>query len=254
MWAKDRHHLINAKLAVNAYVSVDELVEELQVSRETIRRDIVQLEGEGKLRRVHGGVERSEVSNEPRFVDRMRVNAVAKKRIGVAAARLVQPGMLVSVDAGTTALTFAKAMASIPDVTIISNSAVAINVILAIRPDADVVLIGGHVIPEIPGTFGEMATSSIRHYIPDLGVFSPVGLDVYRGATDFHQSEAEFAHALIHSAKKTVALADTSKLGTVSRVEICACKEIDILVTEKGDATEEIKAIRAAGIQEIIVA
>ncbi len=252
MWAKDRYHLILAKLTVSERVSVDELVEDMQVSRETIRRDIVQLESEGKLRRVHGGAERVTVQNEPKFEDRKRVNAAAKKRIAIAAARLVQPGMMVALDAGTTTLAFATAMAGIPDVAVITNSVDASTAILAIRPDADVVLIGGRVIPEIPGTFGEMATSSMRRYSPDLGVFSPVGISATRGATDFHQSEADFARAVIASAKKVVALADVSKLGEVSRVEICGCDEIDVLVTEKGVEESAVGTLRGAGIGEVV--
>lgn len=252
MWAKDRHHLILAKLSVGERVSVDELVDDMQVSRETIRRDIVQLEGEGKLRRVHGGAERVSVQNEPMFEDRKRVNAAAKKRIGIAAARLVQPGMMVALDAGTTTLSFATAMAGIPNVAVITNSVDAAHAILAIRPDADVVLIGGRVIPEIPGTFGEMATSSMRRYSPDLGVFSPVAISPTRGATDFHQSEADFARAVIGASKKVVALADGSKLGEVSRVAICDCGEIDVLVTEKGLDEARLAALRAAGLKDVV--
>ncbi|MBT9385304.1 DeoR/GlpR family DNA-binding transcription regulator [Pseudooceanicola sp. CBS1P-1] len=254
MWAKDRHHLILAKLSVAERVSVDELVVDMQVSRETIRRDIVQLEGEGRLRRVHGGAERAAVQNEPMFEDRKRVNAAAKKRIGIAAARLVQPGMMVALDAGTSTLAFATAMAGIPDVAVITNSVDAAHAILAIRPDADMVLIGGRVVPEIPGTFGEMATTQMRRHSADLAIFSPVAVSADRGATDFHMSEADFARAMITSSKKVVALADGSKLGGVSRVEVCTCREIDTLVTDKSADAARLDPLRVAGLADIITA
>ena len=241
MWAKDRHHLIISKLAANEHIGIDALVEELQVSRETIRRDIITLEAEGKLRRLHGGVARVDASAEPPFEARLKVNAAAKRKIGLAAARLVEPGMLVAIDAGTTTLAFADAIVGIPDVSVVTA-----------RPHADVVLLGGRIGNHVPGTFGELTVAEIRRFSPDMGVFSPVALSAQQGATDFHLVEAEFANAMIACSKRTVVLADHTKLDEVSRVRICDCNQIDVLVTDKGASQKALKGLLSAGLGEAI--
>src|SRR5690606_5663723 len=113
MWAKDRHHRILALLATREQVSMENLAEEFGVSRETLRRDIVQLEAEAHLKRVHGGFMRVD-GTAPPFQSRMTTHAEAKRRIGAAAARLIQPGMMIAVDAGSTTMAFAEHLASIP--------------------------------------------------------------------------------------------------------------------------------------------
>jgi len=252
MWPKDRHHLILSKLAATERLSIEMLMEDLQVSRETVRRDILELEAAGKLRRVHGGVERVGLPAEPPFEERKVVNAAAKRRIALAAARLVQPGMLVAIDAGTTTVAFANAIANIPNVCVVSNSNDVVRAILAARPDADVILIGGRVVPQVPGTHGAFAISQLRRFAPDLGIFSPVAIHPERGATDYHLVEAEFARAIVEASKRVVALADNTKIGAVSRVEICDCRDIDILVTDRGVEADRLTSIRSAGLAEII--
>ncbi|MGY4309381.1 DeoR family fructose operon transcriptional repressor [Bradyrhizobium sp. USDA 4369] len=252
MWAKDRHHLIISKLAANEHIGIDALVEELQVSRETIRRDIITLEAEGKLRRLHGGVARVDASAEPPFEARLKVNAAAKRKIGLAAARLVEPGMLVAIDAGTTTLAFADAIVGIPDVSVVTNSFDIARTIVTARPHADVVLLGGRIGNHVPGTFGELTVAEIRRFSPDMGVFSPVALSAQQGATDFHLVEAEFANAMIACSKRTVVLADHTKLDEVSRVRICDCNQIDVLVTDKGASQKALKGLLSAGLGEAI--
>lgn len=253
MWAKDRHHRIVTKLAATARVSIEELVEDLQVSRETVRRDIVALEAEGKLRRIHGGVERVSTPVEPPFEERKVVNASAKRRIANGAARLVKPGMLVAIDAGTTTIAFADAIANIPNVTIVSNSHDVVSTILQSRSDAEVILLGGRVSMNVPGTHGSFAISGVQRFAPDICVISPVGVCPERGVTDFQFVEAELAQAMISCSKQVVMLADHTKLGHVSRVEICQCSSVDTLVTDHNAPEETLSALREALVKEIIV-
>ncbi|MFT4101793.1 MAG: DeoR/GlpR family DNA-binding transcription regulator [Burkholderiaceae bacterium] len=253
MWAKDRHHRIVALLAVNEQLSIDRLVDELKVSRESVRRDIVELEAAGKLKRVHGGVTRAENAAEPPFKARLRAHSDAKRRIGIAAARLVQPGILCAIDAGSTTAAFAAALASVHGVAIVTNSIDVAQTVRAVQKQADVVLLGGQIGADVPGTYGELTLAQMRRFSCDIAFFSPVAFSAERGASSYHLSEAEFAQAMIDGASKVVLLADASKLGEVSRVQICGCDRVDVLVTDKKASRQQLNALRAAGLKEVLV-
>lgn len=252
MRARDRHHLILAKLAASEHVDIETLPKELGVSRETIRRDVLELEAQSKLRRLHGGIARVEPNAESPFEDRLRVNATHKRRIALRAARLVQPGMLIAIDSGTTTLAFAAAIAGLPDICVVTNSVEIARVLLAARREADVILLGGRVSGDVPGTFGELALSQMRRFSPDLGVFSPVGISGREGATNFHLVEAEFAAVMIERSRHTVLLADHSKLGVTSRVHVCDCTQIDTLVTDRAARKDDLRELSSGGIRDVI--
>ncbi len=254
MWAKDRHHRIVSLLATNEHLSLERLADETKVSRETLRRDIMQLESAGKLQRVHGGVVRPASTEEPPFASRLQARSDAKRRIGIAASRLIEPGMLCAVDAGSTTLAFATALASIPGVSIVTNS---IDVAMAIRAEnhgSDVILLGGRVGSDVPGTYGELTIAEMRRFTPKVAIFSPVGLNAQQGATDFHLAEAEFARAMIERAERVVVLADHSKLGQTSRIQVCGCAGIDLLVTDRKAGSGALADMRANGLRDVLLA
>lgn len=253
MRARDRHHLILAKLAASEHVDIETLPGVLGVSRETVRRDVLELEAQRKLRRLHGGITRVDARAESPFGDRLKVNASHKRRIALRAARLVQPGMLIAIDSGTTTLAFAAAIAGLPDVSVVTNSFEIARVLLAARREADVMLLGGRVSGDVPGTFGELTISQMRRFSPDLGVFSPVALSASEGATDFHLVEAEFARVLVERSRDTLLLADHSKLGITSRVHVCDCAAIGTLVTDRLARKDHLQALRSGGIRDLIV-
>lgn len=251
MWAQDRHHRIVSLLATREQVSLENLAAEFGVSRETLRRDIVQLEAEGRLKRVHGGFMRAGAAELP-FQSRVTANAEAKRRIGAAAARLVEPGMLITIDAGTTTLAFAAALASIPRITVVTNS---LNVATTLREashDTQVILIGGLLAADVPGTYGEMAVSQLRRFSSQLAFFSPVAMDKAQGAMSYDLAEAEFARCMVDGAERVVALADHSKLCTASRIQICGCSEIDTLITDRKASKASTEALTSAGVRETI--
>jgi DeoR/GlpR family transcriptional regulator of sugar metabolism len=253
MRARDRHHLILAKLAASEHVDIETLPKALGVSRETIRRDVLELEAQSKLRRLHGGIARIDARAESPFEDRLKVNATHKRRMALRAARLVQPGMLIAIDSGTTTLAFAAAIAGLPDVCVVTNSVEIARVLLAARREAEVILLGGRVSGDVPGTFGELTISQMRRFSPDLGVFSPVAISGSEGATNFHLVEAEFAKAMVERSRHTVVLADHSKLGVTSRVHVCDCRQIGTLVTDRLAPKDAVRELTSGGIRDVMV-
>jgi DeoR family transcriptional regulator, fructose operon transcriptional repressor len=205
VWAKDRYHRILSLLSVRGQVSNDLLIQELQVSRETIRRDILELEGAGQLKRVHGGVVSTATSPEPPFKTRVVASAAEKRRIALAAAALIQPGMLCAIDTGTTTLAFAEALAGIPNVSVVTNSFDVAATIRAAQANATIILLGGNFGVDAPGTFGKLAVSQMQQFLPDMAILSPVALDADYGATSYDLPEAELARAIDRSGDQTYA-------------------------------------------------
>ena len=254
MWAKDRYHRILSLLSVRGQASNDLLMQELQVSRETIRRDVLELEATGQLKRVHGGVVTLGPSPEPPFKTRIGSHAVEKRRIGLAAAALIQPGMLCAIDTGTTTSAFATALASIPNVSVVTNSFDVAATIRGAQPNATIILLGGNFGLDAPGTLGALAVSQMEQFLPDVAILSPVALDAAFGATSYDLAEAELARAMIGRAARLILLADRSKLGAMSRVGLCGCDEIDVLVTDRRADAANLSALKAKGVGEIVLA
>jgi DeoR/GlpR family transcriptional regulator of sugar metabolism len=253
MWAEDRHHRILSLLIAHGRIETDGLAEVLKVSRETVRRDLLKLEAAGKLRRVHGGVIAAELPAEKPFELRRRVNAPEKRRIAKAAVRLLKSGECCFIDAGTTTAAFAVELAKIPGIAVITNSLEVASTLRAAKSDADILLLGGQVGADVPATYGEIALGQIERFHPDAAIISPVGLHPGHGATDYFLPEAEIARAMIANARRLIMLADLSKLGETSRVRLCGCGDIDVLVTDRG-GHPLLASTKAAGVDAIVEA
>jgi DeoR/GlpR family transcriptional regulator of sugar metabolism len=217
------------------------LARELGVSRETVRRDLLSLEAEGLLRRVHGGAISGEAAAEAPFERRRRSRWPEKLAIGRAAARLIGDGQIVFVDAGTTTLAFAEALAERASVKVVTNS-----IGVAERLGTQAVLLGGEISSDVPATFGELTLAEIDRFQTDMAFIAPVAIDASHGAMDFALHEAEIARAMIRRSGQTILLADHSKFGAVSRVTICRLDEVDLIVTDRptdavGDDASKIR-------------
>jgi len=251
VWSEQRHHRILSLLLTHGRIETDNLAETLNVSRETVRRDLLKLESAGKVRRVHGGVIAAESPPEQPFGMRRQVNARAKQRIATAAARLLKPGECCFVDAGTTTAAFAVELAKVPGIAVITNSFDVASTMRARQPDADVLLLGGQLGSDVPATYGEIAIAQIERFRVDWAVISPVALHPEHGATDYLLPEAEMARAMIANAAQLILLADRSKIGEISRVRLCTCQDIDVLVTDKG-GHPLLAALESAGVKRLV--
>ncbi len=257
MWQAERHQRILSLLASFNQVSTDRLAAELGVSRETVRRDLVELEALGDLKRVHGGAIRLQEDAEPPIAIRASVRVKEKRAIARAATRLVAAGQTLFLDAGSTTAILAEELAGLSGLTVITNS-VDVAMKLSEPPSRQrsntAILIGGRMGTDVTATFGATAIAEIRRYRATMALLSPVGLDARYGATDYHLDEAEVARAMAESAERTVILADHSKLGLVSRVSYCATDSIHCLITDGGAV--EAKGFQALkdSVNEIILA
>ncbi len=257
MLREERHLRIRTLLSTLSRVSTERIEQDLQVSRETVRRDILALEDQGVLRRVHGGVVTPGPAPEPPLAVRQAVRAKEKRAIARTALQLLKPGQTVFLDAGSTTALLAETLATLPGLTIITNG---LNVALTLaalgdgRPGSDhVILLGGNIDPLVQATFGEITVGDIHRYHADVAMLSPVGISSQHGATSFEHHEAAIARAMVRQAQQLVILADHSKIGQASRVAYARADEIDTLVTNTAaSGLPELAALRAAGCRVML--
>lgn len=239
MLQETRLHCIRNLLKNFEQVSTERIIQELGVSRETVRRDIVELEAQGLLRRVHGGIVGTDTKPEPPLAVRRTVHAKEKRAIVRCATTLLQSGQTVFMDAGSTTTLLAEELTRLVGLTIVTNSLNAALKLSALddtsgRPRHEVVLLGGSVDPDTEATFGDTTIAEIYRYNADIAFLSPVGITSRDGAMSFSRHEAAVARAMTLRAKQCVILADNSKVGVPSRIVYAPIDNIDTLITDSG--------------------
>lgn len=254
MWSATRHEKILAILKSDKQLSTDALADEFKVSRETIRRDLVLLESLGSIDRIHGGAVLSKATNEQPFLQRINIHQKEKRAIAKFAASIIKPNQSIFVDAGTTTSVFATELRKLSGIMVITNSMDIANSFYSAKSKAKLVLLGGEMISDVPGTYGELTLSEISRFNVDLAFLAPVSMSATAGVTYFELHEAEIARSMIKQAQKTVILADHSKLGEASRVQCCDCDQIDMLISGTSANQSLLDGFKDAGLNEIKLA
>jgi len=257
MLQEERVLRIKSLLDEYARMSTDQLAQALAVSRETVRRDILELEAQGLLRRVHGGVVATAARLEPPFVERQRLHAREKRAIAQAVLPLLAPGQTLFLDAGSTTGMLAEVLPSVPDLTVITNSVlIAMKLASAAPPGrgaCSVILLGGRPYADVQATYGAATVNEIARHHADIAVLSPVGLTAEQGATNYEHHEAAVAEAMVRQSKRLYVLADYSKVGVASRVTYAPAEDIDVVFSNRKNVDErEWRQLRKAGAKLVL--
>jgi DeoR/GlpR family transcriptional regulator of sugar metabolism len=224
------HHII-AELELQGRVSVQELADHFQVSRETIRRDLKQLELEGRARCVYGGAVMPRRDGDEPIADRMRVNAREKARIGAAAATLLKHDLKIFVDAGTTTLALARHLVGLSSVTVYTNS-LDIAELLCRAGAPQVHVVGGRLDTRYRAFMGRESVDCVVGHLFDIAFVGIVAVDYRLGFMDLGEDEAVLRRALRRHSRKCVMLADSSKFGRQGSICTYELRDVDILVTD----------------------
>ena len=213
--AARRHRTILESLDRLESISVEELAQSLDVSRETIRRDLKLLSADGLLSVVHGGAVRNERS-EASFASRKTVNRTGKERIAAMAASMIGDGMTILLDSGTTTEAVARALARSDRKRLVVHTTSPENARLISRlPDARIFLIGGEFDRNEDATSGAEALRVVARLSADLSFVSVGGVDPEGRLTDYTRAGASIRSALLHAAEQGFLMADSSKFGLV---------------------------------------
>jgi DeoR/GlpR family transcriptional regulator of sugar metabolism len=229
--AVERRQRILDALALDGRVLAGELAAALDVSHDTIRRDLQELADAGLLRRVHGGALPPNLTPLG-YAERARQAPAAKRALAKAASRLLRLEAVITLTGGTSVVELAREVPHDLRATIFTTSApVAIE--LASRPHVDVHVIGGRFEKTTLETAGPTAVDAIRGVQADACFFSAWAIHPDAGISVGHVDDVPTLKAMIAGAAEVVAIATADKLGTTTAFIVGPVAELTHLVTER---------------------
>jgi DeoR family transcriptional regulator, aga operon transcriptional repressor len=258
----DRYARWNALLELltdSGRVTVEDAAERLSVSQATIRRDFDQLAQQQMITRTRGGAVANGVSYDLPLRYKTAKHSAEKQRIGTAAASLVEPGMVVGLNGGTTTTEVARALAVRPDLsgnvddaqlTVVTNALNIANELL-VRSRMKIVVTGGVVRPQSFELVGPLGGNILREVTLDIALLGVDALDVTLGAAAHHEGEAAMNSLMVGRARRVVIIADSSKLGGHAFARICPIDRVETLITDSGATPGVVSAFEQAGVRVI---
>lgn len=232
LFALERQKRILNILDSEGSVSVGRLSVELDVTEETIRRDLEKLEKQECLRRTHGGaVPMDEGTYEVSLEKRKLINVEAKQKIAKEASKHIAPGDTIFLDASTTTFFIAKEIKTIKNITVITNS---LRVVAELAGSEHIKLISvGGVASHNQSFIGTLAEKSIEeNYFASKMFFSSKGVTADAGILESNEQECGIKQKMIQNSKTRYYLCDKSKMGSVGFVKLTTFDKIDFLITD----------------------
>ncbi|WP_283136680.1 DeoR/GlpR family DNA-binding transcription regulator [Rhizohabitans arisaemae] len=247
MESAERLQAIVRVLQTTDSVGVTELAAEHGCSEMTIRRDLDQLAQQGILRRVRGGAVSLLLRGEnPPFGVRELEAHESKKRIAASVADLVSDGEAVLLDSGTTTLEIAKRLVD-RRLTVVPTSLQSAQE-LSTAPRIKLVIPGGELRQGELNLAGPLTEAAIRALRFDTAIIGCCALSAEHGMTSFDLDDAAVKQAAIASARRVIAVTDSSKFSRTAFAFVCGLDRFDLLVTDEGIPAEQRTAFEAAGV------
>lgn len=255
MYATERRAVIERMILDDGRVSVLDLADRFEVTTETVRRDLDQLEATGALRRVHGGAVAPdrESTAEPSIAQRLQRQGAAKTAIARRAIAAIGPEFRGSVflDAGTTTNAVAAQLAprlSSAAIEVVTHSLTLAHALAAV-PGASLTIIGGRVRGVTAAAVGADTVRAIEAIRPDVAFIGTNGVSADFGLSTPDPDEAAVKRAIVRAARRVVVVADADKLGRELLVGFAALSEIDVLVTDAAPDENLSAALAEADVE-----
>ncbi|OME87979.1 DeoR family transcriptional regulator [Paenibacillus sp. FSL A5-0031] len=251
--SEDRKQYILVQLDTFGKVQVISLAEQLQVSLETIRRDLFVLEEEGKLKRVYGGAVKVQYEKgEPPYQQRQILNLEAKQVIGQRAVDLINDGNTIYMDTGTTIHEMARALRGKKRITVITNSLTVANLLTESLTqglfNGRVIILGGEISPEQQSVSGHISQEILKNFYVDRAFVSVGGISIETGISDYDMNDSVISRMIILKAKEVIVLADHSKISIQAFCHIAPLEAIDVVVCEKDHPEAWAQELEIKGI------
>ena len=225
---KGQHRLdkIVAYLKNHTLVTVEQLVDAVEASPATIRRDLIKLDEQGVISRSHGGVAlRRFEPSQPTTNEKQLRSPAEKRAIARFAASMVQAGDAVVLDAGTTMLELAKCLTHLPLRVITVDLHIAL--FLSEFRQIEVTIVGGRIDDSSQSCIGEFGRKMLRSVYPDIAFMSCNSWSVEKGVTTLKQE-------IIANAQRKILLADSSKYGAHSLFNVAPLSRFTDIITDGG--------------------
>lgn len=243
---EERHRRILDLLGEEGQVVAAALSERLNVSDDTIRRDLQELDQEGRIVRVHGGA----LTRAPRtlsYKERSERGIKAKTAIGRAAAALVKRSQTVFIDGGTTTLHVARALPPGIRITVVTNSP-PLALELVDQAEIEIVLLGGTLLKEGQVVVGPDTVEQIRKFRADLFFLGTCAIHPKHGITVPHLEERAVKAAMMECANQTAGVTLAEKLTAIEPFVVAPASRLTTLITESHADKAVLKKYRQLGI------
>lgn len=229
------------------YAANEDLAKALNVTVQTVRRDVNSMAADGIVARHHGGASAISAAENIAYSDRQILNLKQKEAIGQDAAAAIPDGASLFINIGTTTEAFARSLRTHRALRVITNN-IHVATLLAPAPDCNLVITGGTVRLRDGGIVGPAAAAMIEQYRADFGVIGISGIDEDGTLLDFDVDEIAAAQAIIRNARTVFLLADHTKFKRRPMARVGHISEISAFFTDQ-QPPAAIKAIlQKAGV------
>jgi DeoR family transcriptional regulator, glycerol-3-phosphate regulon repressor len=226
-----RQAKIVERVEQQGFVTIDALARDFSVSTQTVRREIIRLDELGLLKRFHGGAGRRGSGIRLSYETKQTLEHDLKQRIGIVAAREIQPGQSVFLDVGTSAEATAQALLERGVITVITPSATNAR-ILAANPNIQIILTGGRLIGSDLSMAGPIALRTVSGYRFDHAIIACSGIDQTGAVLDFDADKIALKQCALQLATHKILIADSTKFTRTALMEIGRLDDFDLLVTD----------------------
>ena len=247
---ENRQQEIVNYLKNNQFARVTDLIELVNYSEATIKRDLVCLEKSGLIRRVRGGamlVDNRKI-DVPYLMKITKLEETEKRKIADTASSLIRDDMILFLDSSTTSLHLVRNLARFDGLQIITNGIVT-AAMLSEYTTAKVSVLGGAIVPKRATINGSKAYNDALSYYADLAIMSCRGLDFSQGVTETHEGEAMVKKAFRKQSDRLAVLVTQQKIAHKFMHQSIAFHEIDYLVTSKELTKEQYAKVKEHHIE-----
>ncbi len=233
MLQSQRNDYILKELQLGKPLSVIDLSNKLEVSVDTIRRDLKSLDSQGLLKYVRGGACLPDTMlSFSNFKGREIINSSLKRDAAKKAVKFVKEGDIIALNAGTTNTILAQELVQLNfEFTVVSNNLAALNILME-NSSIKYICIGGKIDGTERATYGSQCTDEFGEYIADIAFLSINAVNLNEGFTDFRLNEIPVIKTLSKNSKKVIAVMDSSKMNKLSKKKALSLHDVDILVTD----------------------
>ncbi|MCH8829467.1 MAG: DeoR/GlpR transcriptional regulator [Planctomycetes bacterium] len=249
MIVAERRSNILQEIELKGFISINDLVDAVQVSESTVRRDLEYLDGIGQIQRTRGGA--AYVGDSLSGFEERRTRAsLEKQRVAKAAAAIIQSGETILLDGGTTTLEVARQLMG-KSLQVVTNS-LPIASLLANQAKIELVIIGGYLYPKTGVALGPLAVESLRNLHVRRLVMSVGGI-TEAGLFNSNALLVETERAMIAAAEEVIVVSDSSKLGHSALSRLCGLESVHRLVIDAKISPDWQAVFRNAGVELNIV-
>lgn len=254
--AAERRSQIAQMVREQGRVFVSDLVKKFNLTETSIRRDLILLEKDHRLKRVHGGaISIPGNFRTDTFAEKEKLQISAKGSIGKVAAKMINHGNIILLASGTTTLQIVRHIS--PElrmnnlITLVTSSLPVANEILT-WPSPNLTILGGLYLPDYQATVGPQTINLLNDITADIAFLGADGLTVEGGATTANVLIAETDRKMVERARRTILVADSSKIGQAGFVPIRLISSFDMLITDVNAPPDFVDSVRQMGVEVIV--